>query len=84
MKTIIDRKRMQQALNGLAAAHNRAMKWRTIVAKYSEQQFGCDPGDVDNDFFIDTNDGGCGECTPMSVDDFDASMRANIEMQNTQ
>lgn len=77
---MINKSKMQTALNGLASAHNRARKYRSIISDYSKQEFGCDPAEVDNDEFIDQNDGGCGECTPMSVDEFRASMTKRLQV----
>lgn len=75
MKKKITRSEVQRALNGLSAANNRALKWRNIIMAYSVQEFGCEPGDVDNDNYIDSCDGGCGPCIGMTVDEFDNSMR---------
>ena len=76
---MINKAQMQAALNGLAKAHNQARRFRSVVSEYSQQEFGCDPSDVDNDEFIDQNDGGCGECTPMTVDEFRGSMFKRVQ-----
>ena len=75
---MITEKRMQQALNGLVSAHNRAFKWRKIVEEYSIQEFGHDPADIDCDEFIDACDGGCGLANGMTVDEFRAAMANSL------
>ena len=66
--------RMRQALNSLTSANNRAFKWRAVVAEYSMQEFGVDPGDIDCDEFIDSCDGGCGLSGGMTVEEFRKAM----------
>lgn len=74
MESKITRSQANAALKGLASANNKALKWRSIVMQYSMERFGCEPGDVDNDQFIDAVDGGCGYCEGMTIDEFDESM----------
>lgn len=75
----ITRSQANSALQGLASANNKALKWRSIVMQYSMERFGCEPGDIDNDEFIDAVDGGCGYCEGMTINEFDKSMEESID-----
>lgn len=73
---------MQRALNGLASAQNRAIKWREVIEEYSIQKFGITPGDADCDgYIIETLE--YGASPGMSVEEFDDEMRFAIELNTT-
>ena len=66
---------LQKKLNSLTAANNRAKEARDAIYSHCESVYGVNPGDVDNDNFIDGCDGGCGGSSGMTSDQFDQSMR---------
>ena len=66
---------LQAALNSLANANNRAQVAREKVMQHCQSVYGVEPGDVDNDAFIDACDGGSGACMSMTSTEFDSSMR---------
>lgn len=65
---------LQAALDSLAAANNRAQQARNKIMAHCEATYGVLPGDVDNDTFIDSCDGGCGASPGMSAAEFEDSM----------
>jgi hypothetical protein len=71
----LTKSQLQAALNSLASAVNRAQVARSKIMEHCEAVYGVTPGDVDNDAFIDSVDGGGGSATGMSAEDFDKSMR---------
>jgi len=75
----LSKSKLQNALDGLANAHDRVRKWRTIIHEHCIEVYGQDPADVDNDDFIDSCDGGCGYCRGMTVENFEKSMEQAIE-----
>jgi hypothetical protein len=77
----LNRRQLQAALDGLAAAHNRAEIHRTRIAEHCSAVYGADPADIDNDQFIDSCDGGAGRCCGMSVAEFEDSMAECLELE---
>lgn len=79
----LSKSELQRTLDSLAKANARAQNLRAKIAEHCEAVWGCDPADVDFDQFIDTVDGGCGQASSMSVDDFIAGMdeRAGVEAE---
>ena len=76
----LTRSRLQKELDTLADANNRAKEARDAIYAHCESVYGVNPGDIDNDNFIDGCDGGCG-CSPgMSADQFDKSMRDAMKL----
>lgn len=71
----LSRSQLQAALNSLASANNRAQVAREKIMRHCQAVYGVEPGEVDNDEFIDACDGGCGACPSMTSTEFDASMR---------
>lgn len=67
--------KLQAKLNALASAVNRAQDARSAIYAHCEAVYGVNPGDIDNDDFIDACDGGCGAAIGMTADQFDKSMR---------
>ena len=70
----LSKSQLQDALDGLAAANNRALTHRNKIMAHCLAVYGVEPGDVDNDAFIDSVDGGCGACNSMSWYEFHLSM----------
>lgn len=70
---------LQAALNSLASANNRAQVARDKIMLHCEAVYGVEPGDVDNDAFIDSCDGGSGHCQSMTTTEFDNSMRSAMD-----
>lgn len=77
----LSRSGLQAALDSLVSANNRAKKARDKIMAHCEEAYGFLPGDVDNDTFIDTCDGGCGEASRMTAEEFEASMLAAIRQK---
>lgn len=73
--------RLQATLNSLATANTRAYVARAKISEHCMEVYGVDPSDIDNDAFIDCNDGGNGAASAMSVEDFDRSMRECMERE---
>lgn len=71
---------LQAALDSLTKANNRAQLAREKVINHCQAVYGVEPGDIDNDAFIDACDGASGQSTGMSVEDFDKSMREAMDM----
>lgn len=69
-------KQLDKALADLAAANNAAAVARNKIMEHCEEVYGCSPGDVDFDEFVDACDGGCGMSAGMSAKDFNTGMRA--------
>jgi len=67
-------------LNSLTAANNRAQMARNKIADHCHTVYGVEPGDVDNDEFIDAVDGGSGRSSGMTVEEFDRSMRESMKI----
>jgi hypothetical protein len=75
---MVTKSQLNAALDGLAKANNRAQKWRDIILQYSQDRWGCSPGDVDCDSFIDAVDGGCGMSSGMTANEFIQAMEKCI------
>lgn len=69
-------KKLQAALNELAAANNQAKAARDKIMDHCQEVYGFEPGDVDFDEFIDSCDGGSGACPGMTAEAFNSGMRA--------
>lgn len=69
-------KKLQAALDELAAANNLARVARDKIMEHCQAVYGFEPGDVDFDEFIDACDGGSGACAGMTAEAFTAGMRA--------
>lgn len=74
----LTKKQLQAALDGLAKAICDADDHRTKIMDHCMEVYGLCPGDVDNDLFIDSVDGGCGRPSGMTVEAFDKSMKDAI------
>ena len=70
---------LQAELNALAKANNRSQVARDKIMQHCQAVYGVEPGDVDNDSFIDACDGGSGACPSMTTIEFDSSMRSAME-----
>ncbi len=70
---------LQAALNSLANANNRAQVAREKIMQHCQAVYGVEPGEVDNDQFIDACDGGSGASASMTSAEFDSSMRDAME-----
>lgn len=70
----LSKSKLQAALDSLAAATTRAHAAREKISEHCLAVYGCEPGDVDFDEFIDACDGGCGAASGMSADEFEAGM----------
>lgn len=79
----LTKSQLQAALNSLAAAVNRAHEARSRIYNHSQTVYGTTPGEIDNDWFIDAVDGGCGMASGMTADEFDKSMRAALSVGET-
>ena len=66
---------LQAELNALAKANNRAQVARDKIMQHCQAVYGVEPGEVDNDSFIDACDGGSGACPSMTSTEIDDSMR---------
>jgi hypothetical protein len=71
---------LQAALDSLTKANNRAQLAREKIMEHCQAVYGVEPGDIDNDAFIDACDGANGMSAGMSVEDFDKSMREAMDM----
>jgi hypothetical protein len=71
---------LEAAMRSLARANNRAKVARDKIMAHCNEVYGVEPGDVDNDLFIDSVDGACGECQAMTAEAFDESMRHCMEL----
>lgn len=67
---------LTRTLRALALAQSRAFRLREKISEHSTAVYGVDPADIDCDEFIDSCDGGGGECGGMSAMQFDEAMRA--------
>ncbi|WP_448677314.1 hypothetical protein [Delftia acidovorans] len=76
----LSKSKLQAALDSLAAATTRANAAREKIAEHCLEVYGCEPGDVDFDEFIDACDGGCGAAGGMSADEFEAGMVQAVAM----
>ena len=76
----LSKSQLQAALDSLASANNRAQKARNKIMEHSIVVYGVIPGDVDNDYFIDGVDSGCGATLGMTAEEFDKSMRKCMGM----
>jgi len=70
----LSKSKLQAALDVLTAATNTAHAARTKIANHCIAVYGCEPGDVDYNEFIDAVDGGCGTASGMSAEAFEAGM----------
>ncbi len=66
--------KLQRALDTLAAAHSRAFAAMQLIAAHSVAVYGVEPGDVDNDAFIDSMGGGEGNSSGMTAEAFHKSI----------
>lgn len=82
MTAKLTKSQLQATLDGLAKAKTKAYQYRAKLADHCQEVYGCDPADVDFDEFIDSVDGGAGECPGMKVDDFDRGMKAAVFVNN--
>ena len=53
---------------------------RDKIMLHCQEVYGCEPGDVDNDQYIDGMDGGCGSSSGMTADEFHKSMVEAIKL----
>lgn len=74
------RSELRDALESLASALNRAQKARDKIYEHCRAVYGVTPADIDNDAFIDANDGGNGGCAAMTPEEFDASMKECMQI----
>ncbi|MEZ6936865.1 hypothetical protein [Aeromonas sp. S19(2024)] len=66
-------------LSKLAKANSEAFKLQSLISEHSLEVYGVEPGEVDNDEYIDRVAGGNGVAGGMSAAEFDRSMRDCIE-----
>jgi len=66
-------------LKNLAKYNNLAQGARDKIISHCLIVYGVEPGEVDNDVFIDLCDGGCGASSPMSAKQFDNSMKSALK-----
>lgn len=66
-------------LSKLAAASSEAFRLQCLISEHCLAVYGVEPGDVDNDQYIDRVAGGVGAAVGMSAAEFDRSMRDCIE-----
>ncbi|HAT2580727.1 TPA: hypothetical protein I8273_004630 [Aeromonas hydrophila] len=78
MAKLTDRE-LETTLNKLAAAHTEAFRLQGLISEHCLEVYGVEPGDVDNDEYIDRVVGGNGVAGGMSAAEFDRSMRECIE-----
>lgn len=76
----LTKRQLQAKLDALTSAVNRAHAARAAIYEHCESVYGTNPGEVDNDTFIDACDGGGGSASGMTADDFDKSMRLAMNM----
>lgn len=76
----LSKKQLEKTLRQLAEANSRAHMLQQAISEHCIEVYGVEPGDVDNDQFIDRVGGGCGVAGGMSADEFDQSMRDCIKL----
>jgi hypothetical protein len=81
----LSKSQLDAALASLAAAHYRAAVARDKIMAHCDVVYGVQPGDIDNDRFIDGVDGGCGRPSGLSTAEFyqsmvDAMVSAGMEL----
>lgn len=64
-----------KALRLLATLNCKAAVQRNKIMDHCMSVYGVEPGDINNDWFIDSCDNGCGAPSGMSAEEFDKSMR---------
>lgn len=74
--------KLQAALDALSSANTRAAIARNKIYAHCEVTYGFTPGEVDNDEFIDSCDGGCGVASGMTATEFEASMLRAIWLKS--
>lgn len=75
----LSKRELDNALSKLAAATSEAFRIQCLISEHCLAVYGVEPGDVDNDQYIDRVAGGVGAAAGMSADEFDRSMRECIE-----
>ncbi|MFM5296546.1 hypothetical protein ACEUAI_20165 [Aeromonas veronii] len=75
----MNKRELNETLSGLAEAHNTVIRLQNKLSEHCLEVYGVEPGDIDNDVYIDRVGGGCGLSTGMSAEEFDRSMRECIE-----
>lgn len=75
----LNNSQLTRALAQLTSANNRAFRARDKIMLHCEDVYGVTPGDVDNDEFVDSVDGGCGTGEGMTADEFHDSMIRSIK-----
>lgn len=71
----LTKNQLEKSLMALVRLNSMAAIEREKIANHCNIVYEVTPGDVDNDAFIDSCDGGCGAADGMNADEFDASMR---------
>ena len=79
MKGELSRKELEEELEKLTKANNMAFKSRNKIYEHCNNVYGYDPSNCKNEDFIDGVDGGMGDPTGMSVDEFEKSMVDSID-----
>lgn len=71
----MNRRRLQRMIDRTAKYYSLAFRCQSLLDEFCQEEYGKTPSDVDADDIIDSVLGGCGECTGMPADEFDATMR---------
>ena len=80
----LTKRQLNDALRKLAAASSKASQLQAMISSHCIEVYGVEPGDVDNDEYIDRVAGGCGMAGGMTADEFDRSMRESIARNQNQ
>ena len=78
----ITKRDLNVALAKQTAAVANAIRWQNVVMKYSLQEFGVEPSDVDCDAYIDGVTGAGGMPVGMTADEFIKAMKEAIDQSN--
>lgn len=65
---------LSKTLKKLAKSQSEAFRLGQIIDEHCIEVYGVRPCDIDNDSFIDACDGGAGEASGMTADEFHQSM----------
>lgn len=84
MMAKLTKRQLNDALHKLAVASSKAVLLQAMISEHCIEVYGVEPGDVDNDEFIDRVAGGCGVAAGMTADEFDRSMRECIARNQSQ
>lgn len=71
---------LQKSINQLVSANNKAFIAKEKIINHCMEVYGASPFDINNDFFIDSCDSGCGLSHSISADEFHESMINSMEI----